>query len=430
MKKYTDKEERSIKRKARIKERKIRRTKPKYKIPTKFRYGLWYLLFLNGSKILGIKPNEEDIKEIGKIEGPVLAIGAHVSGIDFSGMMTLLKNKRFAFVVAANLFYDKFFAMLFRIMGNIIPKKQFSVDFECIKAMKFFVDNGTSIGIYPEGRVSIEGKPGYVSDATLKLIKYLNIPVVFTYTPGGYSQRPRYANKMRKGTSLQARGRILLNKEEVNEYSLDKIRQVVDEAFSYNEMLYQQEKQLYFVPKSKKVSLTYGLDFLLNQCPKCLKECAMVSNGSEMYCSNCNNTIEIDPYGKINPKSKSDMCFERIDLWYDFQKQSMQNKIDSSLDYERNTKVTLYLNDDENLGFSKVDEGILTLNKEGFSFNGQKFTNLNFSIKESPFVSVRLGETIDFFVNYTIYKFVFETVGEPAQYNLAVELLNKKYYSK
>lgn len=423
-------EKRIERRKTRIKERKIRRTKPKYKIPTKFKYGFWYLLCLNWSRILGIRPNLEDIKEIEKIDGPVLALGAHVNGIDFSGMMTLLKNKRMAFVVAANLFYDKFLAIFFRILGNIIPKKQFSADFECIKAMKFFVDNGTSIGIYPEGRVSIDGKPGYVSDATLKLIKYLNVPVVFTYTPGGYLQRPRYANKMRKGTPLEARGRLLLSKEEVKEFSIEKIRQVVDEAFSYNEMIYQQEKQLYFVPKSKRISLTYGLDFLLNQCPKCLKECAMVSNGDEMYCSNCKNTIKIDPLGKISPKSDNDLSFDRIDLWYEFQRKEMQKKIDNSPEYERKTKVTLFLNDDENLGFAKVDEGILTLNKDGFFFNGHKSTNLNFSIKESPFVSVRLGETIDFFINYSIYKFVFETIGEPAQYNLAVELLNKKYYSK
>jgi 1-acyl-sn-glycerol-3-phosphate acyltransferase/ribosomal protein S27E len=406
-----------------------RRTRPKYKIPTRFSYGFWRIFVTVWARLLNISPDKESIIQMNNIEGPVLALGAHVNGIDFAGMMATLKNKRIAFVVSASLFYEKFISGFVRFLGNIIPKKQFSADFECIKAMKFFIDNGISIGIYPEGRVSIDGKSGDVADSTIKLIKYLGVPVVFSYTPGGYLQRPRYANKMRKGNRLYSYSKLILSKEQVQQMEISEIREVVREAFCYNEMEYQEKHQLSFIPKSRKVSLTYGLDFLLHQCPKCLAECSMdATSGPEMRCKKCGNTISIDSFGHISPVKDGDLCYDRIDKWYAFQRESLLKKIEDSENYSRSTKVDLLINDESKFAFEKVDSGILTIDKNGFCFEGDVFQGLTISIKESPYITVRLGKHIDFFVDYRIYRFIFEEKGEPAGFNLAAELLHKKYH--
>lgn len=406
-----------------------RRTRPKYKIPTRFSYGFWRIFFTVGARLLNITPDKQSIIEMNNIDGPILALGAHVNGIDFAGMLATLKNKRIAFVVSASLFYEKFISGFVRLLGNIIPKKQFSADFECIKAMKFFIDNGISIGIYPEGRVSIDGKSGDIADSTIKLIKYLGVPVVFSYTPGGYLQRPRYANKMRKGNRLTAYSKLILSKEQVQQMGIPEIREVVKEAFCYNEMEYQENEKLSFIPKSRKIALTYGLDFLLHQCPKCLAECSMEATSySEMRCKKCGNTISIDSYGHIYPVKEGDFCYDRIDKWYDFQRDYLCRIIEESENYSRSVKVDLLINDESKFAFEKVDSGTLTIDKNGFCFEGDVFQGLSMSIKESPYITVRLGKHIDFFVDYKIYRFIFEEKGEPAGFNLAAELLHNKYH--
>lgn len=406
----------------------IRRTKMKYKVNRTLSYKFWQSIARVWARNLNFRMDPESQEEMSKIEGPVLALGAHVNAVDFLGILIILKKKKFAFVASASLFYIKLAYKLFHFLGNVIPRKQFTVDVESVRAMKFFVDNGISIGMCPEGRVSIEGKSGHISDSTIKLIKFLGVPVVFTHVHGGYLQRPRYANKMRNGMKLKAEAKLLLTKEQVNNFSFEEIKNIVDEAFKYSEMEYQEINKLQFVPKSKKVSLAYGLDFLLHQCPKCLTECAMVSTGNEMKCNFCGNAVTIDSFGKIKPKTKLDECYDRIDKWYDFQKQKIKDAILANPEYERKTKVILHLSDDKNFGFKRVDEGTLSLNKDGFSFSGKKYPILKFSIKQSPSVAVRLGKSIDFFVNYDIFRFTFEFPGEPTQFNIATELLHKLFY--
>ena len=64
---------------------------------------------------------------------------------------------------------------------------------ETIRKTKRIVQQGGSIGIFPEGNTSYSGQTVQILPATVKLIKMLKIPVIIMNIKGMYLSYPRWA---------------------------------------------------------------------------------------------------------------------------------------------------------------------------------------------------------------------------------------------
>lgn len=398
---------------------------PKIEVPGRLKYWSFYFSLSIAAILLRVSFDKKDIKALKAVQGPALVLGTHLSAIDFAYMLKMMPGRRLAFLISANMYYDRRVSWLFKFLGFLIPKRQFTADFEAIKAVKGFIDKGVSVGIYPEGRVSLDGTEGEIGMSTAKLVKWLGVPVVFVHGNGSYLKRPRYANKMHKG-KVRVNARLLFTAEETKELSKEEILLRLRENFTYNEQEYQEKHHISSQAKSKKFPIAYGLDRLLYKCPLCGAEFSNVTGKDTLTCNLCGNGARIDKYGSITPVGEKSKVFPRIDLWYDWQYGELQKEVAAS-DYVISEEVDLQINNDEFAEFKTVERAVLTLDREGYHFAGEKY-KLDFSVSQSGGIALMLGFHIDFFENDTIYRFAFAKSGMPAKFSVATELIHNKYY--
>lgn len=397
--------------------------KPRYKKANIFLYlFLAFASFIFSLIFRARIASRKQIQEVRKIKGPILVIGTHHSPLDFLLMTRAMFPKQLSFVLASNLFYDKRYAWAIRLMGNAIPKKQFAADLECVKSIKKMIDNGVSIGLYPEGRVSIDGTESYIEENIAKLIKWLGVPVVLVQSCGAYLSMPRFSLKMQLG-KIELSAKQIFTKQQTKDLSVKDLHNMLQEEFKYNEFEYQQKNRIAFFGKNSAL----GLDRLLYKCPKCNTEFKMQSEQDKLRCTECGNTAHIDKYGAITPLS-DDVCYPRIDLWYKFQKEVLRQEIDQDPNYALSCEVGLAINDETIGEFNSIEHGMLTLSKNGYHYLGEEGRVLEFSIAPSPSIAFVIGTSIDFFRDTTIYRFCFDKVPMSTKYNIATELLHKKYF--
>jgi len=368
--------------------------------------------------------DRKELKAIRVIKGPVLVLGTHHAATDFLYMTRMLAPKRMSFVVAANMLYDKRYAWAIKMMGNSIPKKQFAADYECVRSIKKMIESGISIGLYPEGRVSVDGTESYVSFSIAKLIKWLDVPVVLIKNTGGYLSMPRYNLNFHMG-KVELSAKRILSVEEAKAMSAQQIHALLLEEFHYNEFEYQEKNHIAFLGKRPAL----GLDRLLYKCPKCGAEFQMEAELDKLRCNACGNTAVIDKYGKITPVGDG-VAYPRVDLWYKYQKQELGKEIDASDDYALLCDVGLALSDEATGMFNSIERGTLTLTQNGYSYLGETGRELKFSIAGTPSIAFVVGTIIDFFLDNIIYRFCFDKVYMSTKYNIATELLHKKYFKE
>lgn len=406
-------------------EKKTRIKKPVYKKTNLF----LYLILILGSLLLSLifrarMVGRKDLKTVRAIKGPVLVIGTHHSPIDFLFMTRMLFPKRIGFVLAANLYYDKRYSWAIRLMRNAIPKKQFAADFECVKSIKKMIENGISVGLYPEGRVSVDGTESYVGANIAKLIKWLKVPVVLVKNSGAYLSMPRFNLKFHVG-KIELSAKRIFTKEETETMSASEIHKVLQSEFKYNEFEYQQDRHIAFLGRRPAL----GLDRLLYKCPKCGAEFKMEAELDKLKCTVCGNTATIDSYGAITAQENG-VCYPRVDLWYKYQKEELQKEIEAADDYTLTCEVGLAVNDEESGMFHSIERGTLTLSKQGYFYQGESGQTLAFSIASTPSIAFVVGTSIDFFRDNTIYRFCFDKIFMSTKYNIATELLHQKYFKE
>jgi hypothetical protein len=364
------------------------------------------------------------LKAVRSIKGPVLVLGTHHAGTDFLFMTRVMAPKRMSFVIAANMFYDKRYAGAIRLMRNSIPKKQFTADYECVRSIKKMVECGISIGLYPEGRVSVDGTESYISISIAKLIKWLNIPVVMVKNLGGYLSMPRYNFKFHIG-KVEITAKPLFTAEQTKTLTAQEIHEVLLKEMRYNEFEYQEKNHIAFGGKRPAL----GLDRLLYKCPRCGAEFQMKSDFNTLCCKACGNTATIDKYGKIMPVGEG-IAYPRVDLWYRYQKEEVEKEIEADAEYSLKCEVGLAINDEATGEFNSIERGTLTLTRQGYHYQGETGRELRFSIAGTPSIAFVVGTSIDFFEDNVIYRFCFDQIFMSTKYNIATELLHRKFYKE
>lgn len=363
-----------------------------------------------------------DKSAIKELKGPFLVLGNHTSWMDFLYFSNCIYPKPLNVVVTSNIFYMKVLGRIFTKFGAI-PKKQFTSDFSCIKHIKRNLDNGNSVLLFPEGRITVDGTTGYIAPSIGKLIKFLNYPVVKGISVGSYVTRPKWGHKRPGQVTLKMEP--LLSAEEIGKMSNEEIYQYILKEFSYND-------NVSFKNANRKVyglRLAETLEKLLYKCPKCGAEYKNVSKYRTFRCTECGNTVKYNSNGTLRPAGENDVCFEFVSDWYKFQREDVARQVENP-DYSFRENVTLTLTDDKTHRFKEVGRGVLTLDKEGVTYvgtkNGEEFSRL-FRLKNHATVAYKLAQNIEIAEDDEIFKFLFENGMRTAEFVLAVEELHKIY---
>lgn len=396
------------------------RRKPEEGGISRVKYRLYVWLFTAAAKLrFGLRTDRSAIR--GK-KGPFLVLGNHTSWLDFLYFAGCVYPRPLNAVVSADIFCAKSLRGFLEGYG-IIPKKQFAVDYNCIKLIKKNLDAGVSVLIFPEGRITIDGTTGYIAPSIGKLIKWLGYPVLRGITSGAYVIRPKWGN-VRPG-HVRLKMDEILSAEDIKRHTAREIAGIVSEKMRYND-------NRAFVERGSRLyglNFAVGLEKLLYVCPKCGAEFAGVSHRKNFVCGNCGNAVTYGRDARLHPVSEGDVCFEYIDEWYAFQRKKMAAEVEGE-DFEISEPVDVRLTDEHGLRFLSAGTGTLTINREGIAYVGTlrgEETSLVFSLRNHPTVAYKIGRSIDVSEDGVIYRFVFERGLHTTKAVLAVEELHNRF---
>lgn len=226
----------------------------------------------------------------------------------------LICNNKTYFVMSDDLASIRFVSPLLKWLVNPIPYKKSSTDFTILRNCRQVVNEGGSIAISPEGNRTYSGKTEYIKESTVKMIKFLKIPVAIIHIEGGYGVYPRWANKKRTG---KVKG------------SVYKVYKYEDYKDMSNEELYELLQKDLYVNESnisgphKSPYKAEHLERVIYNCPKC-GFTRFISKNDTLMCTTCNMKLRYNAYKQfegLNVKAP----FQNVNEWYDYQQKYLMD---------------------------------------------------------------------------------------------------------
>ena len=412
--------------------------------------GLFLFLCKIVSKFFRCKYTVSDSFKKQKKSGAMLVISNHVSALDFIYFSAPLYGSATNFVVAENMMYSTpIFATLISKYHAIL-KRQYYADFQCIKNIKKYLDSGINVLLCPEGKVSADGKTGVISPSVARLVQWLGYPVATVKLSGGSMVRPKWAYTVRRGR-VEAKCDMLFDAAQTKSLSKSEIYERIVNSISNNEHEWQVDNKVYF--KGKRYA--EGLERLLYRCPNCGAEFENTTKDDLLICNVCGNTIKYEHTGKLVALNEGSKTYERIDLFYDAQRNAVIEEI-SKDDFQLSHCVHLFVENADKNGYRYIAKGILTLTKDRlvfhtdqrqrpekvdeefringmvFSFKGketepveEEFYDLEFSLKTLDTIASLPGTSVDMYDDKHVYRFMFDKQIASTKYVLAIEELYK-----
>lgn len=154
----------------------------------------WYINFyLFMVKITGWLPAlvlfKPRIRRLGKrcLPKPCIVVSNHTSLFDFALYLLIFPLRTIRFLMAEVLFDNRRLLSWFLYSSGGIRVDRTAKDFSFVSDAVEVIDNGGTVGIFPEGRLPINGKPFPFTVSTAYIAAHVDAPIVPVYTQGNYS---------------------------------------------------------------------------------------------------------------------------------------------------------------------------------------------------------------------------------------------------
>ena len=210
------------------------------------------------------------------IPGPKVYLSNHLSSYDIYHCYMMAVPDRPALI--GNRYFLRFKGSRF-FMNRLgfIPKSLFTPDLETVKKVLKYVKDDTSILMFPEARLSIDGTTSTLTNGTVSLLKKLGITIVVLNVSGNYfaNSKVRMAKKRCK---VEVRVKRIIENDELASLDASTLNNLLVENLAHNE--YEYAKEHIYKDKNK----AENLDAVLYHCPKCNREFTLTANGNSISC--------------------------------------------------------------------------------------------------------------------------------------------------
>lgn len=380
-----------------------------------------------GSIIFGSVRRKAKVKlinNVGKLERPCIVICNHGSFYDFVFAGKLMFKERPHFIVARMYFSNKKLGWLIRKTGAF-PKSLFATDIENSRNCLKVISGNEVLGMMPEVRLSTVGKFEGIQESTYKFIQKMNVAVYTVKISGAYLMKPKWGDKVRKGSYVEAELNKLFNAGEVQNLSYDDMKERIDNALMYNEWDWLNKHPEI---RYKHKTIAKGLENILCTCPKCGKKYTLTTDNNKIMCSECGLEVSINDRYEL-----SGVEFNNIAQWYDWQCDMIRNEIKQNPDYCLESKVELrHLSKDGKTQTRHAGEGVCRLDKDGLKYigsdDGQEVEKL-FSLENIYRILFGAGEDFEIYEGKEIYYFIPTDKRSCVEWYIVSGLL-KEIYNK
>lgn len=359
-----------------------------------------FLVFFVGS-YFKLKLRMHMKNNAGRLQKPSIVLCTHGSFIDFVYLGLLCKKEYPAVITARMYFYHRRLGGLLRAVGTF-PKSMFSADIENAKNCLRVLSDGGVLAMMPEARLSTVGRFEGIQESTYKFIQKQGVAVYALRTHGAYFAQPKWGDKIRRGSHVEAELSPLFAEGETKGLSLDEVKKRVDEALFYDEFEWLKTR-----PKLryKSKTLAKGLENVLCRCPDCGGKYTFVTQGRTISCSACGFARTLDSrYAFTQP-----VPFENFAQWYDWQTSEREKEIRENPDFRLESEVTLLHSCKSGKSFlEEAGKGVCTLDKTGLRYrgteNGER-TERFFPLADIYRLLFGAGEDFELYVGEEIYYF-------------------------
>lgn len=315
-----------------------------------------YLFFRRGLRIRrhglkGLKP-------------PFVVLGNHASAYDFAIVALTMKRFHLHFVAASVFYFNPILRFILKRVAAI-PRLQMVSDPVSVRRMLEVIRSGRSIGLFPHGQISYDGKEMPMPDGTGKLIKHMNVPVVMVKIQGAHLTRPKWEKRPRRGRII-ADARILFTPQRIRDMSADQIDDAIRDALAFNDYDFSRKMHVPYASAAR----AERLEQLLYQCPRCHSLYRMHSQKDVIECTACHNKARMDAYGLLHPGGEGDVIFDDPVKWTAFERAM------ASRDLKQHGKlaqeVDLYVGHEKTRTFARCGKGMFTLTMAEMRYDGCK----------------------------------------------------------
>ena len=351
------------------------------------------------------KVGRNDIKNK---EGAFVVIANHQCALDFVNLIGMT-HRPMTFVLSKSFFSTLPIQGFLKKMG-IIPKQQFQTTVGDMKKMKAVVEAGQPLAIYPAGLMCEDGLSTPVPKATYKFLKWLNVDVYMARTKGTYFVMPKWSGKLRPGvTTMDVT--LLFTREELENLSLEQIRERTDAVLLYDAYREQEEAPRRYVGCED----IRGLENVLYLCPHCGKEFTMqVEDRSTISCSACGFTQKMDKFGFFHCED-TEKEIRYVSDWSRMIYADMQKRLEADDTLQLSEQVEFQMVDDRRHKMMGVGQGSICLKRGSITLTGTirgEETELQVPILGIPALPFSPGKYLEVQHGEDIYRCVFRD-GRP-----------------
>ncbi len=320
----------------------------------------WLIRLLSVPALISHK---NKIEKIGmeEIRPPYLLLCNHNAFMDFKVATKAIFPARANYVVAIDGFIGR--ESLMRFIGCIC-KRKFTNDVTLVRQLMDVVKKGDIAAIYPEARYSLCGTTAVLPDSLGKLVKLLGVPVVTLICHGHHINSPFWNLPDHKVKGTTATMKCIATEDEVKTLSHEELMQRIRTEFVYDDFKWQKENKIKVNYKNR----AKGLHKVLYQCPNCLKEFKMDSDGTLLWCNSCGKKWNMNEYGQLEAlEGKTE--FSHIPDWYEWERANVRREVESgSYNFDCTCHVDSLPNakDYIHLGKAKFHHGM-----DGFILRGE-----------------------------------------------------------
>ena len=248
-----------------------------------------------------------------------LIISNHQNGFD-QFFVALNFPQVIYFIASEALFSTGFMGRFISWAAGPIPIKKSTTDVRAVANLLRIVKEGGTVGIFPEGNRSFDGKNGYIKKSVAQLAKKVKIPLVLYKLEGGYGTHPRWSDTRRKGRVTGSIARVL-EPEELEEMSVDEIYDIIITT------LFHDDHDTGGEFRSKKMAEHF--ERVMYVCPRCGLS-NFFGKGNSFGCKKCGLTAEMQPDLSIKlSENDASFDFKTEGQWYDYQ-QDYIRKLDKN----------------------------------------------------------------------------------------------------
>ena len=333
-----------------------------------------------------------DNEKLKEIEGPFVILCNHESFYDFYYMLELLDGRGAAYIINHHVATAPFLRK-FTAKAGLIPKKMFYPDTAAWKMMKK-VRAGYPVVVFPEGRLSPDGRFSPIVENAAELYRRMGVPLVLAKITGAYFAYPKWRGKFYRSDVDISVTRVI-RPEELKQMTAAQVEEIINTELYYNES----DAPVNTYKQKKKAE---GLENVLYRCADCGALYTTRAKGSDLYCTACGKRHTLDESYRFTGDIATipEYC-DRI--------RELERAELSGVELTAEVDAVIYSDEKPR---KRRERGVCTLTSEAFTYRSDK---REFSIPTDKIPALAYSYNKEFELYYEGDQYYFYPVGNRQQ---------------